>query len=72
MVRDIIDNNFCSCFETHIRTCDAFSNTNLLLCNHVVLWTLLLIIELIEIEGSGRVILEAFWKSPYLNVTYTV
>ena len=29
-------------------------------------------IELIDKEGSRREILEAFWKSPYLNVTYCV
>ena len=29
-------------------------------------------IELIYIEGSRRQILEAFWKSPYLNVTFCI
>ena len=29
-------------------------------------------IELIDIEGSRREVLEAFWKSPYLNVTYCI
>ena len=29
-------------------------------------------IELIDIEGSRREILEAFRKSPYLNVTYSI
>ena len=31
-----------------------------------------IIIELINIEGSRREILEAFLKSPYLNVTYCI
>ena len=31
-----------------------------------------IIIELINIEGSRREILEAFIKSPYLNVTYCI
>ena len=29
-------------------------------------------IELIDIEGSRREILEAFWKSPYLYVMYCI
>ena len=33
---------------------------------------LLIPIELIDIEGSRREILEAFWNSPYLNITYCI
>ena len=35
-------------------------------------YCLMIWIELIDIEGSRREILEAFWKSPYLNVTYCI